>query len=488
MPTKQEIIESLSLLPLATLERLHEYSQYLIIPEKDMLSAVTMRQLVDKGKELADKHFPDWDYDSPSDFGRFLLELISVFGEQRFWYLSTYASQSLFRKMSVYSVAFGRAVELGYVPQVQTASRASFTLNYAAGSSQDYAPGDLILKTADGYKYTNLDTFNIPTSVSAGTLSVQLHEGNLFSETYTFDGSNIFIGKRNIDPASIKIFIDSVEWARVNNFGQSSGSSTHFMVLPESDGAVSIYFGEDNYGKTPAAGTLMTIRYLTCTGASSNKATSSISVDKSLSDRPVSSATQNAASTLGADQDSLATLKNTTLSYFTGKNALINSFAVESFLNAQPDIFRSKCSVLGNIATFYVQPIDGSVAGAPLLTDLESRISPLLMAGFMAAGATTSYESIGLVNIDLYILEDSDYDYIEAQAKQLISDYSDPLVLASYGKDFDLTELTIFLVSKLTGVQNVVFNTPSTSIAVGNNSLMQKIDIADITINRIIVR
>jgi hypothetical protein len=385
--------------------------------------------------------------------------------------------------MHIYSAAFIKAVELGHSPVVFTSANGSFNISWPAGAATVYAPGTLVVKSESGISYTNKDSFTVALSVSPTIQAVTLYEGNLLSASLVFDGAGLFLRDKKIDPSSIRVFKDGVtEWTRVKVFGQSTSTSEHFVVIPEEDGAVSIFFGEDGYGKTPEVGNSFTVTYISCSGKNGNSLPVPFTVQKSVASRQASAVVLPAATTNGLDGESLASLKNTTLNYFTGKNTCYNVDTTEKFLNSQPEVAKSKVSILGNIVNFYVQPKDGSVASGSLLTSLENKLQPFLVNGYDLSGNSTTYVTIPSIVADIYYLKGYDENTILVDTKQLISDYTNPVVLANYGVSFNLSDLSVLLKSKIPGFQNIVFTTPTADVSVGITEILQKVPLANITL------
>ena len=485
--TKEDIIAELSLLPLSTLEKLQKYSNLLIIPDEDLLVNVTMSQMVQKAFDLADSYFPDWTDRSNSDFGKYLVELIALFSEKDFYYLNAFANESLLKKMTVYSDVFIRAIELGHSPILTTSAPATFEVTFEAGPAYTYPIGALIVEIRDqNLKFTNTTVINVPISPIATVMSLVLQEGDFLSESQTFNGYRVDIRKPKIDTNHLSVTIDNVTWDKVRVFGQSEPTSKHYVVLPEEDGQVSIYFGEDGYGQKPALGSSVSLRYLKCKGSTINGLTGDASINKFDLARKATSALLTSPPANGSESESLASLKESTLNYFSTKYVVHNVDAVERWLNSQPTIKRSKAFVAGNIIRIRVIPIDGTVADLTFMGNLDTAINPYLESGFSSLGAVTDYVDVSTISLEVYHLTGYDVPNIVSLVKQLVQDYTNPLVLAEYGMDFDLAKLEFLIKSKVPGVQNVVFLTvagiTAANVTVGTLEIMQKIALTDIAI------
>lgn len=489
--TKPQILAALALLPLDKLEILEAYANFLIVPQEDLLTNVTMSQMRAKVFELADIHFPEWTDRSPSDFGVFLSELFCVFSEKDFWYINGFAQQALLSKMSLYSSAFIRATELGYRPIVYRASEGSFQLVFPAGSSYVYAPGEVILEVGDGTRFTNTSILSVPTSAGIYTVTTTFKEGIYNRESVSFNGRSIDIRKAKVDIDTVTVSVDGIPYSRVAVFGNSGSNSTHFMILPEEDGKCSVYFGEDGYGKKPDLNTPIEIFYLTTQGVTGNVAVAATTVKKQSTSRPLSSATLQADSTLGINASTLPELKYLTTNFSNYRKACINEDATYKWLLEQPEVGNGFITMAGTICYYFFKNKSGI---APTLLEqsaIQNRLTPLLSNGFTCTYAATTMVNVSPLALDLSYLIGYDEANIVSLAKQIIQDYTDALVSAEYGKDFDLTELNLLIRTRVPGVQNVVFTTvaggsPAT-ISVPFNQMLDKIALVDITVNPIAI-
>ena len=159
---KEQLVQYFSGLDLSTLQKLYKYSKLLIIPDEDLLTNVTMTQMVEKAHNLADALFPEWTDRGKSDFGQFLIELFALFSEKDFWYINAFANESILRKMRSYSNVFSKVSSMGYNPTLCKGSSADFSVYFKKGEFIRYERGDLIVKVGD-LEFTNDSVIDIET-------------------------------------------------------------------------------------------------------------------------------------------------------------------------------------------------------------------------------------------------------------------------------------------------------------------------------------
>lgn len=495
MKTKESLIRYFSTLDVSTLEKLKNYSNLLIIPDEDLLTNATMTQMVSKAHSLADALFPEWTDRSKSDFGEFLVELFALFSEKDFWYINAFANEGIFRKMRSYSNAFSKASSLGYQPTTCKGSSANFSVTFAKGENITYGRGELVI-TANGKDFSNDTPFTLETSAGELTKTLTLNEGKQVAEDVTYNGYSIFLSKENIDVDSISITIDNIAYTRVRNFGHSGKDSHHFMVLPEENGACSIYFGKDSFGVQPPLGKVITVEYRICNGSEGNVGIDVAQVTEYNDIREATLATMLTNATNGCFAESLTSIKEQAPATFAYKRAAINSTTAQTILNSYPFVHQSRVWSLGTDVYYSVIPESGNLE--PTEADkkyMRENFEPCLMLGF--TGNQTNniyvdiYDRIGADKIIIDVIFSAGYDQatIEEGVRRVMGDFTNPLIGATYGQTFSKTELDVKVRSEVMGVQSVSFKqrTGSTEsviedFSLGKNEIFRKINQAKITI------
>jgi len=461
--TKEQLLHNFSNLDTTTLQKLWKYSQLLIIPDEDLLTNVTMVQMVDRANQLADSLFPEWTDRSKTDFGAFLVELISLFSEKNFWYINAFANEGLLKKTRLYSNAFSKASTLGYSVDLCRGAVATFAVVFATGNAITYKRGDLVLSVGS-VKFSNDEEFTVQSNET--TKNLTLSEGEQRYEDATFNGNSIFVRTPKIDIDSIKVVIDNIVYSRVKNFGLSLADSTHYAVFPEEDGSVSIFFGQDGYGITPIIGKSIQLFYRKCTGVSGNIPVGTASVVDSSFTREAVSATMLGAATHGLDPESITSIKENAPIYFYTKNSAINETVAESMLNKFPFVAKSKVSVTDRSMTYQIIPLSGD-AEMTLLerASIVENFEPYILAGYTVENAANNYISIvtaanplaSSIVLDIIVSKGVDTNLVSASARQVMEDLTTPLIKAGYGDAFSKNSLDVLLRNSIKSIQSVSF-------------------------------
>lgn len=464
--TKTELINYFSSLDSATLEKLKKYSELLIIPDEDLVTNVTMTQMLEKAHTLADSLFPEWTDRSKSDFGEFLVELFCLFSEKDFWYINAHANESLLRKTRTYSNAYSLAASLGYQATLCKGAKASFSVTFSAGEATTYHAGELSIrvlsKTFVNYEDIVVAQSSVPTSQT-----VSLVEGTYVSTNNTYNGFKISLTDKNIDIDSISVVIDDTNFTKVGTFGFSNSDSAHFIVVPEENAEASIYFGSDGFGITPPIGKSIDVSYRVCSGYKGNIAIGDCLISDSLASREATSASMITPAIGGSDQETLTSLRESAPSFFYNKKTAVNASVTEEILDSLVIVKRSKVTTIGKNVFYRVIPSSGnSEPTASEVAQINSEISPLLIEGYILQNTANDYQDLvyransSATALVLNVIASRGYDktVIESLIRGIMDDVTNPMVGATYGSSFVKSSMDIAIKSRVSGVQSVTYN------------------------------
>lgn len=468
--TKESLVKYFTTLDVATLEKLKKYSELLIIPDEDLLTNATMIHMVNKAHSLADSLFPEWTDRSKSDFGEFLVELFALYSEKDFWYMNAFANEGILSKMRSYSNAFSKASTLGYYPTTCKSASADFAVTFEAGEETYYGRGELLIK-ANGKDFSNDAPFTVADAASETTINVNLQEGKQVAEDVTYNGHSIFLSKANIDIDSISVTIGNIAYKRVNNFGDSAADSCHFMVLPEENGACSIYFGTGGFGVQPSLGKLITVEYRICDGLDGNVGIDVAEVVESSDARKAIVAAMITQATGGLYAESLSSIRAKAPVSFAYRRSAMNVKTAESLLNSISFVYQSKVWTVGRDLFYSVVPKSGRYE--PSVSEIQylrENFEPCLMIGLYANQTTNNYVDIcdylntDRIILDVIIISGYKTSTVEEGVRQVMDDITNPLIGATYGQRFSKADIDVKIRSSVAGVQSVSFRLGDESI------------------------
>lgn len=463
--TKDQILSNLSQLDEKTLQRLYDYSQVvkMLYPQEDLLLNANMAQMVDKANELANIYLPQWTDRGDGDFGQFLVELVALFSEKDYWYNNAYSLEGNLSTMIMYRNVYARAIEMGYDPQLQTAPSASFEVVFEALAAIDasnpvkvYQPGDLVVSLqGTRTKFTNRDSFSIPDSLSASTLTLTLYNGQIKEKTYSFNGDHIYVEDDTIETSSVRVYVNGSEWSLVPQLGNSESSDNHFIVYPERLGAVSIYFGDSEFGAMPSIGDSVRVVYLKTPGFSGNVTFSSpFTISSSSSVRPATSATALvSAGSGGLDLESLESIRNNAVLRSRNRATIINTTDAENYLTSLSNVYKAKALFINQQLLFYAIGTDGLSLSQPSLDAIASGMEDIIVQlDYQIGGSQPNYVTLPAMDFKIEAKRGYDKSKMKVQAEAAIRDFYDPLVLGDFGKPFVHDDLFLYIQKEVEGI------------------------------------
>lgn len=463
---KEQLLQHFAGLDTSVLQKLYKYSNLLIIPDEDLLTNVTMSQMVEKAHSLADVYFPEWTDRSKSDFGQFLIELFALFSEKDFWYINAFANEGILRKMRSYSNVFSKVVSMGYSPTLCKGATADFSVLFQKGEEVRYERGDLIVQV-NGIGFTNDEVLDIESLSENVHKVITLHEGSWISEDTTFNGYCVMIRKKNIDIDSIVVSIDNLSYTRVGNFGQSLQDDTHFMVLPEDDGSCSIFFGSNGFGVTPDVGRTVHVEYRSCKGAEANMPLQfTTEIGDSLSERPALSAEMLSPAQGGTYAETLTSMKERAPVFYNASKAIINDKIAKDVLESFDFIHKAVVVTSGRQVNYSLIPTSGNLEPSDEeLAILSREFTPYLMLGYEGVYTENVYRDL-LVSANpladtlvVEIIASPGYKAatIEAAVRQVLNDLTSPMLKANYKGSFKKADADLIIRTSVSGVQSTAF-------------------------------
>lgn len=484
--TKIELLNKLGELNRDVLDKLYAYSQLFLIPEEDLLVDVTMTQMVNKAHKLADKYFPEWTDRSDTDFGEFLVQLMALFSEKDFFYLNSWTNEFFIMDMSMYPNAFIKAIEQGYFPVTRKAASGKMRVRINPGAAFVLEKGTLVIKRSDTNNvYVNTSSHSIPDNASTADITVTFAEGVFQAKTGQYNGKSFRLVQPDIYYESVRVYVNDVEWSFVASFAQSGTGDKVFTTVPDEDGSVEILFGVNGYGLSPELDSTIRATYLTTKASLGNNDTLSVNV-YSISESPntriegdTTLLVQLTAFSGGLQQDTFRKLKENSVLYYKTKDSIINETDAENALKKLPEVTKVSASLIANIFYLRCIPSDGSIANSTLLKLLQDTLKGRVIQGYETVGVATEYINIAPLEVTCFMLSGSNLSDREAEIRQLIEDFTNPLSDAEYGVSFVRQNLLEYLISNVPGLQNVVFNTVAggfpTDITVEKTEIMKKL-------------
>ena len=222
-----------------------------------------------------------------SPFGQ-LLVVISNIAELIFTYISHTAEELNIRTAQNIESIQGLAQIAGH--EAYRGGSAYGVMGVKLNTSNDFDGNHLKIKNFSKFiinetgctYFMNLPTDTIKLSVGASTfVSVPFMQGEIESQTFTSNGTALQsfnpVVKGMTDHDNVAVRVNGKEWKRVESLydmptydDDNPKMSECFIVKTSPSIGISIFFGNDNFGKIPPAGALIEVVYIKTSGSVGN--------------------------------------------------------------------------------------------------------------------------------------------------------------------------------------------------------------------------
>ena len=229
-----------------------------------------------------------------SPFGQ-LLSVISNIAELIFTYISHTAEELNIRTAQNIESIQGLAQLTGH--EAYRGGSAYGVMGVKLNTSNDFEGNHLKIKNFSKFiinetgcvYFMNFPTDSIKLSVGGGSfVSVPFMQGEIETQTFTSNGTPLQsfnpVIKGMVDHDNIAVRVNGKEWKKVNSLydmpaydGDDPEASECFIVKTSPTIGISIFFGNDNFGKIPPAGALIEVVYIKTSGSIGNSNSTGLS-------------------------------------------------------------------------------------------------------------------------------------------------------------------------------------------------------------------
>ena len=229
-----------------------------------------------------------------SPFGQ-LLSVISNIAELIFTYISHTAEELNIRTAQNIESIQGLAQLAGH--EAYRGGSAYGVMGVKLNTSNDFEGNHLKIKNFSKFiinetgcvYFMNFPTESIKLSVGGGSfVSVPFMQGEIETQTFTSNGTPLQsfnpVIKGMVDHDNIAVRVNGKEWYKVNSLydmpiydDDNPEASECFIVKTSPTIGISIFFGNDNFGKIPPAGALIEVVYIKTSGSIGNSNSTGLS-------------------------------------------------------------------------------------------------------------------------------------------------------------------------------------------------------------------
>ncbi len=205
------------------------------------------------------------------EFLGYVLNLVQFYTERR-------AEESFLLTAQERSSIINLVSLINYIPKRKTSSIGNLEFSIPVALTKIvFIPKYTECESADGIKFLTNESAAIQKGQTEITVSGI--QGELIQTEITADGSvsqEYLVNSTEVENSAdttnptLRIVVDGVEWTLVTSFLNSTPISIHYRIINEMDGTVSVLFGDNINGKSPASGSVILIKYIKSGGLNGN--------------------------------------------------------------------------------------------------------------------------------------------------------------------------------------------------------------------------
>ena len=330
------------------------------------------RLMLDKKRET----MPEWTSESPNDFGVVLIELFAYVGDILSFYQDRIASEAFLSTATNRTSIVDISQTLGYRPTGTTAAtvEVEFTTNDAVtipAGTEISTETRIALEAAEDPVF--FETVEDLVFTEAATLAVQCVEGRTVNEDVGVSSGRIdqsfVLDRFPVIEGSPRIFVDEgvgvVEWTYVERLIEATAAQNAFTTEEDSDGVITVYFGDNVNGRAPAGGAEITAEYRVGVGERGNTGPNTLTElhsSNSAVQQTVTSLTNPNGASGGADQESARSIRENAPQAFLTQDRVVSLADYTAIVEARPYVAKARADqVAYNTVGVFAAPIGGGV-------------------------------------------------------------------------------------------------------------------------------
>ena len=207
-----------------------------------------------------------------SSTGSMLIELFAAVGTLVLYYVERRAEESYISTAQNYSSLVNLARLLNYIPARNVSSTGILRFSLSApATDMVFIPKYTKSSTAEGYEFlVSADGVIMPGQSYVDVGGIQ-GEKKVISQTASGSTSQEYnVNDIEVENTNVIVTVDSVVWTAVTSFINSINTSTDYVLRPELNGTITIVFGNNVFGQSPALGQSIEITYVRSDGLVGN--------------------------------------------------------------------------------------------------------------------------------------------------------------------------------------------------------------------------
>ena len=220
-----------------------------------------------------------WKDTYQSATGQMLIELLAYIANLVLYYIERRAEESYIATAKNKSSVINIVKLLNYSPKRPTSSIGDLTFSISSAHYfKIFITQWLSCQTVGGTKYLVSAPGIIPvgatsvkvTAIQGEYVTIQRTGDGVANQTITLDAINIEDTNFDTIGDGKGVFVDTVEWTKVDTFLSSSSSSKHYRLTTEMDETLTVTFGDGVFGMIPPEGAAIAVNFVKSDGLAGN--------------------------------------------------------------------------------------------------------------------------------------------------------------------------------------------------------------------------
>lgn len=441
---------------------------------------------------------PEWTDRDASDFGMLLVDLWAHMGDVLHYYIDRASQEAFIQTATQRESVLAFANLYGYVPNYRTPAEAVVYISNSGPASVEIPINTRFVALHNDVYYSFFSKGSA--SVPAGQLSsVEVMEGTLIEEEVLTDSSSGFPNQRyvvrdtEVVPSRLQVYVyeEGIRrpWIRYRSVADMPVGAPGFIVTPNPEGVLEIYFGDRASGRIPPSGAKITISYISSSGSLGNVPENSIYDFESFDDTSIN--VEGSSPALGGDDgEEVESIRRSLQSIIKAQDRAVTLGDYRSLALTVNGVYEAEVSYeialaievepTYELTVLYDSAAANNAAGISLITvhplplvsnylnyegfsipiteDFRQRIVETLQEKAMLGVTVTTAEEINLVAVNISLTLTVNKRYVAAWVRadvEIVLDSMFEFGAVKFGKEVNLGELykSIFDVD---GVENCV--------------------------------
>jgi hypothetical protein len=465
MATRAQLLQEFNNFTDDELAKLINIGNSILNPNLNQLTAAdfaSMISLVFDPGGLADQFYPTWTDRSPSDFGRFLVELYCLISDKDFFYINHYHKEAFGTTAEIYRSLVHKSTSNGFKPPSNVPSTMNVPVVFNPSAGETVVKGTIVIGLAgtDLFNFCN-DTFTIPASGVSQTISVPFLNCTVKTLSGNFNGRNIVITDNSVCDSSVLLNLNGdTSWVEVTTFANGNPGSKIFMVFYNELGQAQLIFPNPLFGVFPVLNTPYTLTYAVGGGSAGNIAANLLNrIVQDDSVTGVISFTQPNAAISGTDLLALEVLRQRYIGFQRTLNRAVTNEDVATIAMELAWVKNAKSINISNLSFLFIAPV-GSQTLTPLqITEASDYF--LVPTSKLGMGRSLLISDPNYVAVEItavvYILNGFSNSGATVVANSTAQDYLNPQNFGQFGAGVNRSYLASLIIQNVDGAQNVDF-------------------------------